>query len=237
MGGGFRPFRGRRSTAISKDIILKKGEIFFEVPDSGVGTGGGKIVMGDGQTRYENLPYFLAPNSGSVTNINSGAGLTGGPITSTGTLKCNLQSETKSTLNASNRTSTTNREYPVGLDKGGKLSVNVPWTDTTYENLSPAHGGADKSVVTTGEKYDWYNKQNKDLDAPITIDERTTTGVEETLSSAANAINGMKSSMSNLQPKQLSNPITVGGISANTVETALSVAANAINNIDVSDYA
>ena len=51
--GIFRPRRGRRSTAISKGIVLKRGEVFFEVPDTGVGTGAGKIVMGDGTSAYE----------------------------------------------------------------------------------------------------------------------------------------------------------------------------------------
>ena len=62
-----RPRRGKRSTAISKGIVLKRGEIFFEVPDSGVGTGAGKIVMGDGTSAYEDLPYFNEGGSGAGT--------------------------------------------------------------------------------------------------------------------------------------------------------------------------
>ncbi len=193
MRGIFMPFRGKRSTAISKDIILKKGEVFFEVPDTGVGTGEGKIVMGDGQTRYEDLPYYIngsgGSGQGSVTKVQAGAGLTGGPITSEGTIKCNLQLEQKSTLDAAPRGQTTNREYPVGLDKNGKLSVNVPWTDTTYDSLSPAQGGTEKSLVTNGEKYIWGNKQGKDLANPITVKSTEVTTVEDTLSALANAVN------------------------------------------------
>ena len=40
----------------------------------------------------------------------------------------------------------------------GTLTINA--TDTTYSNLSPAEGGNDVSLVTTGEKYTWNSKQN-----------------------------------------------------------------------------
>ena len=61
MANYLRPRRGKKSTAISQltsSNPLKRGEIFFEVPDTGVGTGGGKIKMGDGTTAYSDLPYF-----------------------------------------------------------------------------------------------------------------------------------------------------------------------------------
>lgn len=59
----FKPRRGKKATAISQNIILRSGEVFFEVPDTGVGTGKGKIKMGDGVTTYGNLPYFAEPSS------------------------------------------------------------------------------------------------------------------------------------------------------------------------------
>lgn len=34
------------------------------------------------------------------------------------------------------------------------------WTDTTYTSKTAASGGTDVSLVTTGEKYTWNNKQN-----------------------------------------------------------------------------
>lgn len=57
----FRPRRGKKATACSQDFVLRKGEVFFEVPDLGVGKGPGKIKMGDGITRYSLLPYFYEP--------------------------------------------------------------------------------------------------------------------------------------------------------------------------------
>ena len=62
MSSYLRPRRGKNATAVSQlgsNAPLKRGEVFFEVPDTGVGTGLGKIKMGDGSTAYANLPYFL----------------------------------------------------------------------------------------------------------------------------------------------------------------------------------
>ena len=57
MAAGYlRPRRGMRASAINNNVVLQEGEIFFETPDSGVGTGSGKIKMGDGVTEYGELP-------------------------------------------------------------------------------------------------------------------------------------------------------------------------------------
>ena len=64
MASYLRPRRGKKATAIAQltaSAPLKRGEVFFEVPDDGTGTGAGRIKMGDGSTAYESLPYFLEP--------------------------------------------------------------------------------------------------------------------------------------------------------------------------------
>ena len=66
-----------------------------------------------------------------MTSVATGAGLTGGTITGSGTIKANLKSETASTLDSASMGSTSSRQYAVGIDKSGYLSVNIPWTDTT----------------------------------------------------------------------------------------------------------
>lgn len=53
-----KPKRGKKSTLERINPVLMNGEICFEVPDTGVGTGSGKIKMGDGITPYNELPYF-----------------------------------------------------------------------------------------------------------------------------------------------------------------------------------
>ena len=75
-------------------------------------------------------------NTGTVTSVGSSDGLTGGAITTTGTLKANLRNYTKLTNNSSAATETANRVYPVALDKSGYLSVNVPWTDNNTWNAN-----------------------------------------------------------------------------------------------------
>ena len=68
-------------------------------------------------------------NTGTVKQITLGEGLTGdSTITSTGTIKVKLKSYTSSSLTATSMGLTANRQYAVGLDKDGYLSVNVPWT-------------------------------------------------------------------------------------------------------------
>ena len=43
---------------------------------------------------------------------------------------------------------------------GNNLGSAITTQDTTYSNLSAASGGTQVSLVTTGEKYTWNNKQN-----------------------------------------------------------------------------
>lgn len=70
----FKPRRGTKSKAISSfssSSPLQSGEIFFEIPDNGVGKGAGKIKMGDGSTAYDKLPYFLDMSSLDLSNYYS----------------------------------------------------------------------------------------------------------------------------------------------------------------------
>lgn len=70
MAAGYlRPRRGMRASAINNNVVLQEGEVFFETPDSGVGTGSGKIKMGDGVTEYSELPYFAGGVTSDVTNV------------------------------------------------------------------------------------------------------------------------------------------------------------------------
>ena len=86
-------------------------------------------------------------NNGTVTSVTMGAGLTGGPITQSGTVKAALKSETESTLEAAAKGSTANREYAVGLDSNGDLSVNIPWTDNNTKNTAGSTNSSAKLFV------------------------------------------------------------------------------------------
>ena len=70
-------------------------------------------------------------NVGTVTKVSTGAGLTGGDITSTGIIQANLDSEI-----SLGTIGTTDKLYAVGVDVDGKLAVNVPWTNTNTWNAN-----------------------------------------------------------------------------------------------------
>ena len=61
-----RPRRGSQSQWEYANPILAEGEMAFEVPETGVGTGAINIKQGDGQTAWVNLPYAL--NAASLNN-------------------------------------------------------------------------------------------------------------------------------------------------------------------------
>ena len=68
MASYLRPRRGKKATALSQNITLKAGEVFFETPTTGVGTGAGRIMMGDGSNNYT----VLNNNKRAfITNVNS----------------------------------------------------------------------------------------------------------------------------------------------------------------------
>lgn len=92
-------------------------------------------------------------NTGTVTKVSTGVGLTGGDITGTGTVKAKLKSETASTLDSAAMGSTANKQYAVGVDKSGYLSVNIPWSDTKYTAASAAPSAIGTAAVGTSEKY------------------------------------------------------------------------------------
>jgi hypothetical protein len=57
----FKPRRGKASTmnGTKSSTVLAAGEMFIELPDTGVGTGICKMKMGDGVTAYGSLPYAM----------------------------------------------------------------------------------------------------------------------------------------------------------------------------------
>ena len=110
-------------------------------------------------------------------------------ITTSGDIQADLKDATTGSIAAATRGSTASREYPVGLDSNNKLSVNVPWTDTTYSSQAEAQGGTAVSLCTTGEKYTWNHKADtSDLDsfiatANVVSGVITFSGIDDTINS------------------------------------------------------
>ena len=86
-------------------------------------------------------------NTGTVTSVATGVGLTGGAITSSGTVKANLLSETRLSNNAVAATEVADRVYPIALDNSGYLSVNVPWEDNDTKNTAGASDTSSKIYI------------------------------------------------------------------------------------------
>ena len=99
-----------------------------------------------GRTLYYQLAKKgYTTNTGTVTSVATGVGLTGGPITSSGIIKANLNSETSlGTLG------TTDGLYAVGVDSNGKLAVSISTPSITYSTTDLTAG---TSPLTTGEIY------------------------------------------------------------------------------------
>ena len=109
---------------------------------AGTDTEGKLITAKILKTTIENYGY--STTTGTVTQVSTGAGLTGGPITSSGTIKANLVSETQlSDAALGGVNGDAKRLYAVAVDKNGKLAVNVPWVDTntTYSNATQSAAG------------------------------------------------------------------------------------------------
>ena len=100
---------------------------------------------------------YLLKNTGvwSVTTreasakIVAGTGLTSSYSSDTFTAKAKLKSETASSLASTAMGSTADRQYAVGVDSGGYLSVNIPWTDTTYSVATTSTNGLMSSTDKT----------------------------------------------------------------------------------------
>ncbi len=116
------------------------------------GSGGWKIsaILGNGDSHKLRLltgrtPLYSETYQGTVTSVATGAGLTGGTITGTGTIKANLNSET-----SLGTIGTTSKLYAVGVDSAGKLCVNVPWEagTTTVSNKAATIGTSLTTIAT-----------------------------------------------------------------------------------------
>ena len=96
-------------------------------------------------------------NTGTVTQVSSGTGLSGGPITTTGTLSLKTASSTEiggvkvsataQSVAANAVSATAGKTYAVQLDSSNNAVVNVPWegggSDTKVTQTSTNTGDSD----------------------------------------------------------------------------------------------
>ncbi len=97
----------------------------------------GKLIKDSGFTIAKSVPSDAKFTDTNTSHAHSaGVGLVGsgndGISNGTYSYKAKLRNETALTIDSIAATTTSGRVYPVAVDKSGYLSVNVPWTDTTY---------------------------------------------------------------------------------------------------------
>lgn len=162
--------------------------------------------------------------SGTVTNVATGVGLTtadGNPITSSGAIKAALKSETASALTASAKGSTASREYAVGVDANGDLSVNIPWEDTTYTatntNVGSASGWNAGSTPTLGTDIDADEIDSWTANTPTEVVLPTYTVSGETLIITAGTVTAGTSASLSYTEKTIPNVTSVGTTPSLTV--------------------
>lgn len=162
-----------------------------------------------------NLANGKTSNTGTVTKISTGKGLTGGDITSQGTIKANLNSET-----SLGTIGTTSKLYAVGVDANNKLCVSVPWTDTntTYSLSSLGIGNvknydqskAIKAITRSGTTFtytclDGTTGTFTQRDNNTTYGEATTSAAGLMSASDKSKLNGIASGATAVSSSTVSN--------------------------------
>lgn len=142
IGSSINPYWITLTGASNFTLTKQLNPLYENKPAASGGVDVSLVTTGDKYKWNQNTS-----NTGTVTKLSTGAGLVGGDVTTTGTIKANLKSETKSSLAVASRGSTSGREYPVGLDVDGKLGVNVPWTDTRDFKLGTSRSGASNNTL------------------------------------------------------------------------------------------
>ena len=146
---------------IPKFLVVKSGVIVtgtwngtsFTEDSTQPGSGSGKALKlvlndsGDSGTDDDVLYINVADLCDVYT---AGVGVT---ITAGNVVKVKLKSETAHTASSAEPSNTAGRQYAVGVDADGNLSVNVPLTDTTYTNakLGQGYGTCTTAEATTAK--------------------------------------------------------------------------------------
>lgn len=140
---------------IPKFLVVKSGSVVTgtwngttfteDATQPGSGTGKAiKMVLNDSEDAGTADDVLYINVADLVDVYTAGAGIT---ITSGNVVKAKMVRESNGSLPSGTPTETAGRQYPVVPDSGGNLSVNVPWTDTTYTNEKLGQGYATCSTA------------------------------------------------------------------------------------------
>lgn len=164
MASYLRPRRGKKSTAIDQAIILKRGELFMEAPDAGVGKGPGRIKVGDGTTVYGSLPYFYDPDDFGGDVSTSAVEFTETTDTNNNTILGRIVSgATVATIVAATKNLFSNLNTFVGTSTDwGLLSTaqKTMYAEAHFtDDYTPGGGGSDNKLFSIqGQTLSFSNK-------------------------------------------------------------------------------
>lgn len=146
---------------IPKFLVVKSGAVVtgtwngtsFAEDATQPGNGAGKaikLVLNDSGDDDSSDDVLYINVADLVDVYTAGAGIT---ITAGNMVKMKLKDETPHTASSATPTNAASRQYPVGIDKDGFPSVNVPWSDTTYTNpkLGQGYGTCDTAAATAAK--------------------------------------------------------------------------------------
>ena len=132
-------------------------------------------MTADMYNKLDGIASGATANDGTVTSVTGVTGLTGS-VTTTGSIKANLRSETALSNDSAAATETSGRIYPVALDNSGYLAVNVPWTDNDTTALGSMTGTLAVDQGGTGATGVAAARTNLDVYSKSEVDALVTTG-------------------------------------------------------------
>ena len=134
--------RGNASQWTSTNPTLAAGEWGFE-------TDTGKAKIGNGSTNWTGLSYF--GGSGTVTSITAGTGLSGGTITSTGTISINtaVTADLTTAQTLTNKTLTNAIVTQAILTPSFTSNAAITEIDAgVFDSIAPYQGGFPQDTAT-----------------------------------------------------------------------------------------
>lgn len=140
------------------------------------------LMSADDKKKLDGIDAGATANTGTITGVTGGNGLTGsatsGAVTlavgagtgitvSADAVAAKLRSTTALTVDSAAATTTSGRVYPVAVDKTGYLAVNVPWTDTNTHAVTSVNGdtGAVTVYAIHGSNSNWTQRLIPNNDA------------------------------------------------------------------------
>lgn len=153
-GGGLKTHASRKLVVTNGTASSTSGTITFVESVAGANSGSTGDLTATTTRKSVTIPAAAANGTFSIkTKVGSNSAVTAADFTAN-----QSSADDVTFIQGSNVTLTTDAT---------NRTITVAATDTTYESKSAASGGTDVSLVTTGEKYTWNNKQNA-LTNPVT---------------------------------------------------------------------